>query len=362
MNEPRKRILLLIPHLGGGGAEKVVEQLARGLSSDHYEIHLGLVTRSGTITADFPCSVQIHALGATRVRWSTFRLLRLIRQLQPQLILSGMAHLNFLVLFLRPLFPRSTRILTRQNTTVSSVLNYGRVPFYTRLLYRHLLNRADRILCQSNAMAEDLQKTLHILPDKTRVLLNPIEIPVPVKGFSSQMDGDIQFLAVGRLAHEKGFDLLLHAFGSLLPKYPDLQLRIAGAGPEEANLRALCARFQLNQNVNFSGFHQQPFAGAHIFVLSSRFEGMPNALLEAAAHGLPIVSTPCSDGVVELLRNQPGAWLADSTTAADLAIAMEAALAEVKPGQRFEHKFLEPFRFARAIKAYERLIDEELSR
>jgi glycosyltransferase involved in cell wall biosynthesis len=118
----------------------------------------------------------------------------------------------------------------------------------------------------------------------------------------------------------------------------------------------------LNQNVEFAGYLQQPFADAQIFVLSSRFEGMPNALLEAAANGLPLVSTPCSDGVIELLRNQPGVWLANSVSAADLAIAMKTALTAVNAGQRFTHNFLEPFRFERAIAAYERLIDEELAR
>lgn len=362
MNEPHKRILLLIPHLGGGGAEKVVEQLARGLSCDRYEIHIGLVTQSGNVTATIPGSVQIHTLGARRVRWSGFKLMRLIRRLRPHLILSGMAHLNFLVLFLRPFFPLGTRVLVRQNTTVSLALRDGRVPFYTRFLYRHLFKRADRILCQSKSMAEDLQKTLHVLPVKTCVLLNPIEIPSPTSDLSLQKNGSIQFLAVGRLAHEKGFDLLLKAFASLRPEFPALRLRIAGIGPEEANLRALCTSLDLNQNVELAGYLPQPFVGGQIFVLSSRFEGMPNSLLEAAAHGLPLVATPCSDGVVELLRDQPGVWLAAAASVADLAIAMKTALEQVNPGLRFEHKFLEPFRFERAIAAYERLIDEELSR
>jgi glycosyltransferase involved in cell wall biosynthesis len=75
-------------------------------------------------------------------------------------------------------------------------------------------------------------------------------------------------------------------------------------------------------------------------VLSSRREGMPNALLEAAAAGLPIVALPSSGGVVDLLRNQPGAWLASEISAPALAISLLNALPSLKPGQRFSHSFL----------------------
>jgi glycosyltransferase involved in cell wall biosynthesis len=263
---------------------------------------------------------------------------------------------------LQPLFPRGIRVLVRQNTTVSEVLNEGRVPFYTRAFYRLLYRRADRILCQTKAMAEDLKKTLRVPAEKIAILLNPIEIPSRVDLHAERDDKEIQLLAVGRLAHEKGFDLLLRAFASLLSEFPELRLRIAGVGPEEKSLRALCGELNLEERVVFAGFMKEPFRGAQIFVLSSRFEGMPNALLEAAAYGLPIVATPCSEGVVELLRGEPGVWLAAAVSADALSNSMRSALVALETGQRFEHEFMEPFRFERAIEAYERVIDEELAR
>src|ERR1035437_6979099 len=154
----RLRVLLLIPHLGGGGAEQVTALLARGLSRDKYEVHLGLVTRSNAASPPLPPWVTVHNLSASRVRSGAFRLLRLVRRLKPDVILSGMAHLNFLVLMLRPFFPKSTRVLVRQNGTVSAALAFGDLPSYTRLLYRLLYRRADRVICQSQAMADDLAR------------------------------------------------------------------------------------------------------------------------------------------------------------------------------------------------------------
>ncbi len=95
-------------------------------------------------------------------------------------------------------------------------------------------------------------------------------------------------------------------------------------------------------------------------MLPSRHEGLPNALLEAAAAGLPIAALPASGGVVELLRDQPGVWLAPDITAEALAASLLTALRALRPGERFAHPFMEAFRIDRAIQAYERLIDQSL--
>src|ERR1017187_9581346 len=142
----RLRVLLLIPHLGGGGAEQVTALLARGLSREKYELHLGLVTQAHADGSRLPSWVNIHPLGASRVRAGALRVLGLVRRLRPDVILSGMAHLNFMVLLMRPLFPRGTRVLVRQNTTVSASLDFGGLPPYPRLLYRLLYHHADRVI------------------------------------------------------------------------------------------------------------------------------------------------------------------------------------------------------------------------
>ena len=363
----RPRILLLIPHLGGGGAERVTALLTRGLSAQKYEVHLGLITESLMASDLIPGSVRIHSLGLRRVRSAALPLLRLVRELEPDLILSGMAHLNFLVLLLRPFFPRKTRVVVRQNATVSGDLGSRRVPGYTRFLYRILYPNADRIVCQTDSMAADLAVQSGVEEAQVEVLPNPVDGEA-IRALGADFVGPWSgpgpnLLAVGRLSREKGFDLLLEAFSSVRLKYPAAQLHVVGDGPERASLETLRRDLRLEGAVRFAGYIPRPetfFPGATLFVLPSRQEGLPNALLEAAMGGLGIVALPCSDGAVGLLRGNRGAWVANEVSSRGLIRVLLAALDAIRPGERFPHSWVEAFRMDRAILDYERLIDETL--
>jgi glycosyltransferase involved in cell wall biosynthesis len=341
----RIRILLLIPRLGGGGAQQVMALLARGLSREKYEVHLGLVTQGDAAATSLPPEVTIHALGARRVRAGAFPLLRLVWRLRPGVILSGAPEVSFLVLLLRPLFPPKTRVLVRQNATVSAALAFGGLPRYTCWLYRLLYRLADRVICQSRAMAEDLARELWLGAEQIAVLPNPVDL----EGIRAAKDAPYAWsgpgphlLAAGRLAPEKGFDLLLEAFAAVRERFLHADLIIAGTGREETALKSLCRSLGLETAVTFVGQVDCPYAffpGATLFVLSSRYEGMPNALLEAAAAGLPLVALPASGGVADLLRGQPGAWLAPEISSEALAATLLAALGAIRPGERFCHAF-----------------------
>ncbi len=285
------------------------------------------------------------------------------------MILSGMAHLNILVLMLRPFFPLKTRIIIRQNCTVSPVLVSNELPAWIRLFYRVFYHLADRVICQSQSMADDLCAETHLSREEIAVLANPID----VEGIRAATAGAQRLwigpgphlLAVGRLSHEKGFDLLLQAFSSVIECFPTAILAIAGEGHDEAALKAQCHALRLDVAVRFVGRVSSPatyFPGASLFVLPSRSEGLPNALLEAAAGGLPIVALPASGGLEDLLRGQPGAWVASQVSLPALRTSLLEALEALEPEERFAHRWVEHFNLSRSISAYEDLIDETIHR
>jgi glycosyltransferase involved in cell wall biosynthesis len=363
----RPLVLLLIPHLGGGGAERVMALLARGLSPEKYDVHLGLITQQDAGEHGPPLHVTVHCIGARRVRNGALPLCLLVRRLKPDLILSSMFHLNYLVILLRPLFPRKTRVLLRHNGAMSSRAERGSLTGRRRrLLCRMLYPHADGIICQTKTMRRDFadvlgrDNNLHVVP-------NPVDVAT-IRGVMDdarkQWTGPgPHLLAVGRLCREKGFDLLLTAFADVRAKYPQAELTIAGWGIEEAGLRAQCRALGMDTSVQFTGHIAQTaswFPGASLFVLSSREEALPNALLEAAAGGLPMVALPACGGIADLLAGLQGVWLAPEISAKALASSLLTALENLRPGERFAHEWVSEFRLDCAIERWQELIDRTL--
>ena len=177
------------------------------------------------------------------------------------------------------------------------------------------------------------------------VLPNPVDLEgiLAARNAPSAWNGPgPHLLAVGRLSREKGFDLLIEALAALRKRFPEADLILVGSGREEMALKELCRSLEIEAAVRFAEQVDPPYAffqGATLFVLPRAYEGMPNALLEAAAAGLPLVSTPASGGVVDLLSGRPGAWLAADFSASALTEALELALESLHPGDRFRHGF-----------------------
>jgi glycosyltransferase involved in cell wall biosynthesis len=354
----RRIILLLIPHLGGGGAERVAALLARGLNRDRYDVHVGLVTETETAARELPAWVTVHALGARRVRRAGLAVVRLVWKLRPDVVLSGMAHLNKLVLLLRPFFPRNARVLVRQNGRVEGDGGPG---------FWKLYPRADAIICQTLAMATEIaavaggERAMRVLP-------NPVDVDqvrLQARQAANRWTGPgPHMLAVGRLSEEKGFDLLLQAFARVRSDFPQADLAILGEGRERPALEMLAWVLGLGSSVRMPGYVACPaewYPGASIFALSSRHEGLPNALLEAAAGGLPIVSTRASAGLVGLIEGQAGVWLTRETSAAAITEGLQHAIETAQNHPRFPHAWVEPFRMDAALAQYEALIEEQFS-
>ncbi len=361
----RFTVLLLIPHLGGGGAERVIAHLARSLPNHLFNVHLGLITSRDAATEVLPPSVHMHALNARRVLLGTPGIVQMIRNIRPDLILSGMFHLNFLVLLLRFLYPRTTRILVRQNGMLfgDPTRLRSRVE---RFLYLSTYPHADGIICQTRAMAAELGR---LLGPKARI--HTLRNPVDVQGIRwSTAHSAVRWggsgphlLSVGRLSPEKGLDLLLEAFAEIRFEFPAADLAILGKGIELKALQSQCKALKLGSSVRFAGYVTEPerwFAGATLLVIPSRSEALPNALLEGAAAGLPIVATPCSAGITELLHGQSGAWLARDISSKALARSVCAALTTLRPGERFRHSWLDSYDLRNALAEYQNLFLETL--
>ena len=176
-----------------------------------------------------------------------------------------------------------------------------------------------------------------------RIIPNPVIYPLPcgepVVSSTSVVAGNKRVvLAVGRFGREKGFDQLLMAFGSLASQNHEWDLIILGDGSERENLEQLRGRLGLKGRVHLPGRVGNPgdwYVRADLYVMSSRFEGFPNTLLEAMAHGLPVVSFDCETGPADIIRHGIDGFLVPPSEGVEgLAWAMDTLMRDENMRQR----------------------------
>ena len=290
------KILFIMIDLIGGGAERVILTIIKHLDRQKFIPILVLFRAEGPFLKDVPSDVQILDCKIARPRYGLFAVYNVIRNTKPDIVFScGNYTISFLIIIAKIFLKRKTKFVTREKNTVSEQMSCSHYSKLKRKLYEMLCPYFDKIICQCNYMKDDLVLHFRIPPQKMIVINNPIDIELintlaVRKNHDFYIKNKINLLAVGRLEYQKGYDYMLQALGLLDNKY---HLSILGVGSLEKELTDLVERLGISHRVHFIGFKDNPYsymASADLFVLSSRFEGFPNVVLEANACGLPVVA------------------------------------------------------------------------
>lgn len=312
-----KNIALFLPSLRGGGAERVMLNLARGFAEQGQEIDLVLAKAEGPYLSQVPSDVRVVDLRASRVLASLPALVCYLKREQPTAILSAMDHANIVALWARKIARVKSRVIvsvhnTLSRSTVNADTSRGRLmPRLIRMFYPW----ADAIVAVSKGVADDLAKTTGLPRERIRVIYNPVVTPEllekarePLAHPWLEPGQPPVILSVGRLTKQKDYPNLIRAFARVRSKRP-ARLMILGEGEERPKLEALVRELGLEADVSLPGFVDNPYAymaRAAVFVLSSAWEGFGNVLVEAMAVGTPVVATDCPSGPAEILEN--GKW------------------------------------------------------
>lgn len=325
------RIVLFGPSLWAGGAERVMSILANAWAGQGRDVTVLTLAASATDFYALAPSVRrvgldvmadsaglASALLNNARRGAAVR--RAIRAARPEVVISFGEQNNVLALF-------ATRGL-RCPVIVSERVDPSQHPagaLWERLR-RVSYPWADAVAVQTEAVAQWVAR--EIGPLRTAVIPNPVR-PLAVPPGIERNPAAPTLIAMGRLVHQKGFDLLIEAFARLADKHPAWRLTIVGEGALRGELEAQAAR--LAERVHFTGRVTEPEAHlgrADVFVLSSRYEGFPNVLLEAMSLGLPVVSFDCPSGPSAIIRHREDGVLVPAGDVSALAAALDGVMAD----------------------------------
>jgi glycosyltransferase involved in cell wall biosynthesis len=312
------KIAIFLPSLRGGGAESNMVSLARGFVQQGLAVDLVLAKAEGPYLSQLPPEVQMVDLGASRVLASLPGLVCYLRRERPRAMLSAMDHANVVAVWARRLARVPVRLVASVRSTPSLDSSNAKnlqdrlMPLFIRFAYRDV----DAVVPVSQGAADDLHLLTGLPRHVIRVIYNPVVRPElfqkaqePLGHSWFQPGKPPVVLGVGRLTVQKDFPTLIRAF-ALVRRQRQARLMILGEGGERAQIEALTQKMGLGDDeVSLPGFVENPYPymkNAGVFVLSSRWEGLPTVLIEAAALGVPLVATDCPSGPAEILEN--GKW------------------------------------------------------
>lgn len=333
------RISIVIHALHGGGAERIAADMANFWAAAGVRVQLITLDTVNSDVFRTASSVKRIGLGLMQVSrgpWQALRnnrrrvrvLREALRQGDPQCILSLTDRMNILTL------------LAARPTTLPVVIAEHSDPRQQHLgfVWEHLRQQAyprcAAAVVLTNSVAQHLRRLIPTSP--IHVIPNAVP-PIDFEGIQVESPREKTVLAMGRLSREKGFDLLIRAFGILAHDFPDWHLDILGEGNMRGELEQMVDQARLVNRVRLVGWVDQPakrLTQAGFFVLSSRYEGFPVSLLEAMACGLPVVSFDCESGPREIVRHDIDGLLVAPGNVDALAGAMQKLMEQEPLRQR----------------------------
>lgn len=333
------RITLVISSLSAGGAERVLTSLANAWAARDHTVTL--VTLGPVLTDWFPVDPRVCRIGldaligsvhlSDALRHNIRRLSRLRRAIctaNPDVVICFGDTTN--VLTLLATIGLGIRVIVSERVDPRQQPLGAAWGCLRTLSYR----RADALVIQTESLRQWADGV--ISKERVRVIPNSVRAGVVQAQYDQlQHRGNARVIAIGRLTKQKGFDLLLEAFAQCHRRYTNWTLRILGEGEERKALEFQASKLNIREAVEFIGVvkdHESHLLGSQLYVLSSRYEGFPNSLLEAMAMGLAVIATDCPTGPADIVFHNDNGLLVPSGDVAALADAMERLMGNA--GQR----------------------------
>jgi glycosyltransferase involved in cell wall biosynthesis len=363
-NRSRPHICLFILKFGDGGVERMMVNIARGLSLIGTRVDFIVKETDAPYLHMLPPEVRIIRFEVSKQKAALPKLLDYLKRDDPDILLSAKILDDQIALQAKQRHHGRTRFYLRPGTALLSRMEArGTHPLRRWMKKRRLtslFNRSDGVVAVSQGVADEVVQLSGIPAEKIRVIRNPTITPELYQQSQAQIDEPWLapdqppvILGIGGLRRQKDFPTLLHAFAMVRQEFP-CRLMILGQGNKEGTLLRLAKELGVGEDFRLPGFVDNPYAylkRAKLFVLSSLWEGSPNVLTEALALGTSCVSTDCPSGPYEVTRGGKVAPLVPMGDVERMAQAMLKTLKQPLDAQRLKEAVSE-YTLERSARGY----------
>lgn len=311
----KKKVLFVIPSLSKGGAERVISSVSNHLCLNE-EIEVNILTFF-TTDKDYSVNnkIKVHVLsGGDNEQykkigaWERLKLIRKkVNEIKPDIIFPFLDHVFVYVMIALTFskYKKKVCYAMRANPNFQHGLTQKLTKCYMRSAYKIILQNEG----QKGLLSKSKKKKSVIIP-------NPIDSKY--LDYQKNFENEPKYIiSVGRLENQKNYELAIKSFANVSKKHPNLKYLIFGQGSLHDSLVKLCKELGVEDKVEFKGFtsdFKEIYGVGDIFLMSSNFEGMPNALAEAIAVGLPVISTNCDFGPSDLILDSKIGILVDGNS------------------------------------------------
>ena len=295
----RKKIFIIIPKYKIGGAERVMIGIANKLTKYYFKVYLITLVKSEKFSLNK--NIKLVNLDTTKVIYSILKLKKLIDRLKPDVCLSTISHTNIALYIASKLTKHKCRIFLRESNNLFESLN--KYNFLYRYIFFQIIKisyRNANLITPSIELSKELKKKF-----KIKKKIYSIPNPILLKGFKINLKKKFDFINIGSLSDQKDHLTLLKAFKYAHYRKKKLRLLIIGEGDFKESISKYILENKLKNKVKilkYTNDVKKYLNLSKIFILSSKYEGYPNVLLDAAAAKIPIVSTNCNFGPYEILE------------------------------------------------------------
>lgn len=328
-NETRVRLLIITPTLECGGSEKFVSLVCDHINSNAFKVCLVVVNNANNFHKIDSPEIEIIDLKKNRVLFSFSAIKKVVESFKPDIIFSTANHLNIYLAIFRNKFDAKIKFIAREANIVSITSKEAKIPVLYNWLVKKYYKRFDLIICQSVSMQQDLVESYEVPVTKTVIIHNATltAFSNPGRQVEETAKKGYKFVTIARLSKQKGIERLIHAVGLLSVPFT---YYIIGEGNKRNDLQKLIEDLRLQDKVFLAGQKNDPFSGmedAGLFLMGSYYEGFPNVLLEAGAHGIPVVAFNAPGGIAEVITDNDQGILVEDNDIIGFAAAIKKALA-----------------------------------